>query len=145
MLVLCTSKRKKQKQVFDCVLVVKFLLMTALQSYYQVTLPYYCPEVSLGQGFETSLLDDLGISLPVFPSRTNLKLHKNSITPKMVKKVITNFDLLKESGLDCIPVVALKSCEPDLPYIQAEIFNICLQRVFQIVERSHRCSLYLIL
>ena len=32
------------------------------------------------------ILDDSGISLPVFPSRTNLKLHNISITPKMVKK-----------------------------------------------------------
>ena len=31
-------------------------------------------------------LDDSGISLPVFPSRTNLKLHNISVTPKMVKK-----------------------------------------------------------
>ena len=38
-------------------------------------------------------LDDSGISVPVFPSRTNLKLHNNSITPKIVKKVITNLIL----------------------------------------------------
>ena len=31
-----------------------------------------------------SNLDDSGISLPVFPSRTNLKLHNISTTPKMV-------------------------------------------------------------
>ena len=43
-------------------------------------------------------LDDSGISLPVFPSRTNLKLHNFSITPKMVKKVITDFDPSKMSG-----------------------------------------------
>ena len=41
---------------------------------------------------KNSNLDDSGISLPVFPSRTNLKLHNISITPKMVKKVITNLD-----------------------------------------------------
>ena len=35
---------------------------------------------------------DLGISLPVFHSRTNLKLHNISITSKFVKKVITNLD-----------------------------------------------------
>ena len=33
------------------------------------------------------------ISLPVSPSRTNLKLHDISLTPKMVKKVIMNLDL----------------------------------------------------
>ena len=48
---------------------------------------------------KNSNLDDSGISLPVFPSRTNLKLHNISITPKMVKKVITSFDSSKASGL----------------------------------------------
>ena len=61
-----------------------------------------------------SNLDDSGISLPVFPSRTNLKLHNISVTSKMVKKVIMNLDLSKASGPDCIRVVVLKSCEPEL-------------------------------
>ena len=67
-------------------------------------------------------LDDSGISLPVFPSRTNLKLWNISVTLKMVKKVIVNFDLSKASGPDCIPVVVL-NCEPELSYILAELFN----------------------
>ena len=58
---------------------------------------------------KNSNLDDSGISLPVFPSRTNLKLHNISITPKMVKKVITNLYPSKASGPDCIPVVVLKT------------------------------------
>ena len=74
-----------------------------------------------------SLYDDSGISLPVFPSRTNLKLHNISITPKMVKKVITNPGSSKASGPDCIPVVVLKNCEPELSYMLAELFNICLK------------------
>ena len=61
-----------------------------------------------------SNLDDSGISLPVFPSRTNLKLLNISITLKMVKKVITNLDSPMASGPDCIPVVILKNCEPEL-------------------------------
>ena len=59
--------------------------------------------------------------------RTNLKLHI-SVTPKMVKKVIMNLDLSKASGPDCIPVVALKNCEPELSYILAELFNNCLKK-----------------
>ena len=55
-----------------------------------------------------SNLDDSGISLPVFLSRTNLKLHNISVTSKMVKKVITKFDLLKASDPYYIPVVVLK-------------------------------------
>ena len=39
---------------------------------------------------KNSNLDDSSISLPVFPSRTNLKLHNISITPKIIKKVIMN-------------------------------------------------------
>ena len=52
-------------------------------------------------------VDDSGISLPAFPSRTNLKLHDISVTPKMVKKVIMNLDLSNTSGPDCTPVVVL--------------------------------------
>ena len=74
----------------------------------------------------SSNLDDLGISLPVFPSRTNLKLNI-SINPKMVKKVITNLDSSKASGPDCILVVVLKNSEPELSYILAELFNMCLK------------------
>ena len=65
--------------------------------------------------------------LPVFPSRTNLKLNNTSTTPKMVKKVIMNLDLSKASGLDCIPVVVLKNCKPELSYILDEVFNKCLK------------------
>ena len=72
-------------------------------------------------------LDDSGISLPVFPSRTNLKLHSISVTPKMVRKILMNLDLSKASDPDCIPVVVLKKCEPELSYILAELFNKCLK------------------
>ena len=36
-----------------------------------------------------------------------------------------NLDLSKASGPDCIPVVVLKNCEPELSYILAELFNKC--------------------
>ena len=74
-----------------------------------------------------SNLDDSGVSLPVFPSRTNLKLHNISVTSKMVRKVVMNLDLSKASGPDCIPVVVLKNCDPELSYILAELFNKCLK------------------
>ena len=38
-----------------------------------------------------------------------------------------NLDLSKASGPDCIPVVVLKNCEPELSYILAELFNKCLK------------------
>ena len=62
---------------------------------------------------KNSNLNDSGISLRVFPSRTNLKLYNISVSPKMVKKVIANLDLSKASGPDCIPVVVLKNCGPE--------------------------------
>ena len=77
--------------------------------------------------FNNSNLNDVGISLPVFPYRTNLKLHNIFATPKMVKKVITNLDSSKASGTDCIPVVFLTNCWPELSYILAELFNMCLK------------------
>ena len=46
-----------------------------------------------------SNLDDLGISLPVFPSRMHLKLHNISVTPKIVKKVIMSLGHSMLSGL----------------------------------------------
>ena len=76
---------------------------------------------------KNSNLDDSGISLPVFPSKNNLKLHNISVTPKMVKKVITNFDLSKAFGPTCIPVVVLKNCESELSYILAQLLNKCLK------------------
>ena len=74
---------------------------------------------------KNSNFDDSGISLPVFLSRTNLKLHI-SITPKVVQKIIANLHSSKAFGPDCIPVVLLKNCELELSYILAELFNMCL-------------------
>ena len=45
----------------------------------------------------------------------------------MVKKVKTNLDSSKAFGPDCIPVVVLKNCEPELSYILAKLFNMCLK------------------
>ena len=70
---------------------------------------------------KNSNLDDSGISLPVFTSRTNLKLHNIYVTPKMVKKVITNLD---SSDPDYISVLVLKNCESELSYILAELINV---------------------
>ena len=95
--------------------------------------PFNGPEVLLSASDKAKLfpknfsmnsnLDDSGISLPVFPSRTNLKLHI-SVTPKMVKKIIMNLDLSKASGPDYIPAVILKNCEPELSYIlQPNLYN----------------------
>ena len=75
---------------------------------------------------KNSSLDGSGISLCSFRSRNSMKLHI-SVTPKMVKKVITNLDSSKTSGTDCIPVVVLKNCEPDFSYILAELFNMSLK------------------
>ena len=72
----------------------------------------------------------VSISLHIFSSRTNLKLHNISVTPKMVKKVITNLDSSKTSGLDCIPVEVLKNWVPELSYILADLFNMCLKESY---------------
>ena len=57
---------------------------------------------------KNSNLDDSGISLSILSSRTNLKLHNISKTPKMVKKVIANLDSSEVSYCDCIPVLVLE-------------------------------------
>ena len=83
---------------------------------------FFAKKVSKNSNF-----DDPGISLPVFPSRSNLKLHNISVTPKMVKNVMTNIDSSKVADLDCIQVLVLKNCEAELSYILAELFKMCLK------------------
>ena len=72
--------------------------------------------------------------LPVFPSRTNLKLHNISVTPKLVKSVITILDSSNASGPDYIPVGVLKNCEPEIPYRLAA--SSTLQYVFEGISFS---------
>ena len=40
---------------------------------------------------------------------------------------MVNLDSSKASGPDCIPVVVLKNCWPELSYILAKLFNMCLK------------------
>ena len=81
---------------------------------------------------KNSNIDDLDIS-PVFLSRTNLKLHNIAVTPKLVKRVITNPGSSKASGLDCITVVVLKNSYPELLYILA----------VQYLPKGNLCSIFL--
>ena len=77
---------------------------------------------------KNSNLDDSSISLPVFPSRTILKLNSISVTPKIVKKVIRNLDFSETSSVpDCM---VLKNCEPELSSILAELVNKCLKESY---------------
>ena len=107
-------------------------------------LPSASKEKLLAENFsKTPNLDGSGISLPVFLSRYNMKLHNVSITPKMVKMVITNLDLSRASGPACIPVVVLKNYKPELSYILAELFSNCLKEsCFPDCWKIHRWSLY---
>ena len=79
-----------------------------------------------------SNLDDSGISLYFFLTRTDLKLHNKSVTHQLVKKVIINLGLSKASGPNCISKVVLKNYEPELSYILAELWK---NLPFQIVKR----------
>ena len=46
---------------------------------------------------------------------------------EMVKKIIMNLDSSKVFGPDCNLVVFLKNCKPELSYLLAELFNMCLK------------------
>ena len=46
----------------------------------------------------------------------------------MIYQSITNLDSSKASGPDCIPVVVVRNCEPNLSYILAELINKCLKQ-----------------
>ena len=67
---------------------------------------------------------DSGKNLPAFLSRIALKLHNILVTPKLVEKVI---NALSSSSLNGILVVVPKKSGPELLYILAAIFNICLK------------------
>ena len=56
-----------------------------------------------------------------------MKLYNIPISSKMVKMVITSLDQSKLSGPDCIQVVVLKNCDPELSYILVEVLNKCLK------------------
>ena len=44
------------------------------------------------------------------------------------KGSVPSHKLIKiKSGSDCIPVVVLKNCEPELSYKLAELFSVCLK------------------
>ena len=75
---------------------------------------YLTRQNCLLKAFLKTNLNESGISLPVFPCGTNLKLNNISVTLKMVKNVTANLDLSKVSGPDCILVVAVKNCAPEL-------------------------------
>ena len=49
------------------------------------------------------------------------------LTEPILKIGSLNLDLSKASDPDCIPVVVLKNCKPELSYILAELFNKCLK------------------
>ena len=56
----------------------------------------------------------------------------------MVKKVITKPDSSKVSGPDCIPVVVLKSCEPELSYM----LNSSLKIYYHVTHVYHKRQSY---
>ena len=76
---------------------------------------------------KNSNLEDSGIPILAFPSGTTLELHNIYVTPTTVKKVIMYLDSSKASGSDYIPVVVLKNSEPELSYLLAKLFNMCLK------------------
>ena len=45
----------------------------------------------------------------------------------MLQKVITNLDSSRAPGPDCIPVVVLTNCKPELSYILTKLINMCLK------------------
>ena len=63
---------------------------------------------------KNSNLDDSGISLSYFSSRTNLELQDIPAAPTLVEKVTTNLDSSKASGLVCSTFVVLKNSESEL-------------------------------
>ena len=77
--------------------------------------------------FLRNSLDDSGIFLFVYSSRTNLKLHSILVSLKTMKWVIPNLGSSKVSNTDCILLAVLNNCEPKFSYLLADLFNICMK------------------
>ena len=96
---------------------------------------------------KNSNLDDSGISLPVFPSRTHLKLHNISLTFKIVKKVIMNLNLSKGSGAAFLIMVS-NVFEKLVNDRMVQTFLIMVSNVFKklvndrIVDHLEKCGLF---
>ena len=75
-----------------------------------------------------SNLEDSGIFLPAFSFRTISKLPDISATPKILKKVITNFDLAKASGPDCILMLFLNNWDSEFSYHASFTFQLVSER-----------------
>ena len=69
-----------------------------------------------------------------------MKLHNIHVTPKLVKKIITNHDLSKAPDPDCIPLAVLKKYGPELSYILVELFNMHLTVVSGRIARAFNKS-----
>ena len=69
--------------------------------------------------FMNSNLDDSGICSSSFLSRINMRTHNIPVTRDLVKEVIVDLDSLKVTWPGCIPVAAVKNCEPELLYVLA--------------------------
>ena len=75
-----------------------------------------------------SNLEDSGIFLPAISFRTISKLPDISATPKILKKVITNFDLAKASGPDCILMLFLNNWDSEFSYHASFTFQLVSER-----------------
>ena len=70
--------------------------------------------------------DGSGIFLHIFSSRTKLNCIIFLELSSCIGRVLANFDYSEVSSFLCVPVLVLKNCEPELVYILAEFFNLCL-------------------
>ena len=64
--------------------------------------------------------------LPEFPLRSEHLLRDLQITPKFVARVISRLDPSTASGPDCIPVIVLQKCSPELSSILSKLYNKCI-------------------
>ena len=79
------------------------------------------------------------VSLPAFPSITNVKQHHILIILELVKKVIINWlylNSLKASGPNCILVEVLKNCKSEFSYILAELVLQIFEGLLRLFENN---------
>ena len=89
--------------------------------------PSLCRNLALGTFGKFPIAFSTKVILTIQWHRFSKIVCENNFSKSSNLHVTLNLNLHQDYGCDCIPVVVLKNCEPELLYILAETFNMCLK------------------
>ena len=72
-----------------------------------------------------SNVNDEGVPLPDFDTRTDVELKSVDFSVKKIASIISKLDASKATGPDGIPIILLQKCSPELSPVLAKLFRKC--------------------